>query len=255
MRIDVLTLFPAMFAGPFAESMVARAQQQGKVEIHLVDFRRYGLGRHRSVDDTPYGGGGGMLLRPEPIFAAVDALRRAGGPEPRVILLTPQGRTLTQEIAASLAKNEHLILICGHYEGFDERIRQHLADLEISIGDYVLTGGELPAMVLIDAVVRLIPGVLGAAGGAADDSFAAGLLDYPQYTKPADYRGLRVPEALLSGDHARIAAWRREQAVFRTAERRPDLIDKAGLTDDEREMLAAAGLLPRGAAKGKEDRA
>ncbi len=245
MVIDVLTLFPEMFAGPFAHSMIARAQQKGLVDLHLRDFRRFGLGRHRAVDDAPYGGGGGMLLRPEPLFAAVEELCQEGRPRPYVILLTPQGGTLTQEIARQLATKEHLVLICGHYEGFDERIRTHLADREISIGDFVLTGGELPAMVLVDCVVRLLPGVLGAADGADNDSFAQGLLDYPQYTKPVEFRGLTVPDVLQSGDHARVTAWRRQQALLRTAARRPDLLAKLELTREERTILADHGLLPQ----------
>ncbi len=242
MRIDILTLFPEMFAGPFAASMLARAQQKGIVQIELHDYRRFGLGRHRAVDDTPYGGGGGMLLRPEPIYAAVEAVTPAKGPKPYVILLTPQGESLSHALAGELAQKEHLVLICGHYEGFDERIRTDLAAREVSIGDYVLTGGELPAMVLVDVVVRRLPGVLGAEDGADNDSFAQGILDYPQYTKPAEFRGLCVPEVLLSGDHARIAAWRREEALLRTARRRPELLAKAGLTDKEKAWLAARGL-------------
>lgn len=241
MRVDILTLFPEMFAGPFAASILSRAQQKGLLEIHLRDYRRFGLGRHRAVDDTPYGGGGGMLLRPEPIFAAVEEVTPPGGPRPLVVLLTPQGETLNQAIVAELAQKEHLVLICGHYEGFDERIRTALADREISIGDYVLTGGELPAMVLVDAVARLLPGALGAEDGAADDSFARGLLDYPQYTRPAEFRGLAVPEVLLSGDHGRIAAWRREQALRRTAARRPDLLARAALSEEGRALLAGMG--------------
>lgn len=252
MRIDILTLFPEMFAGPFAASILARAQQNGLVELHLHDYRRHGLGRHRSVDDTPYGGGGGMLLRPEPLFAAVEEITSAGGPKPLVVLLTPQGQTFNQHLARELAKEEHLVLICGRYEGFDERIRTALADREISIGDFVLTGGELPAMVLVDAVVRLLPGALGAEDGAKNDSFASGLLDYPQYTKPAEYRGLKVPEILLSGDHARIAAWRRGEALLRTAQRRPDLLAKADLTPEDWAGLAAHGF-SRPTGVGKED--
>jgi len=237
MRVHILTLFPEMFAGPFATSILSRAQTKGLLEIHLRDYRRFGLGRHRTVDDTPYGGGGGMLLRPEPIFAAVEEVTVPGGPKPLVVLLTPQGETLTQAMAAELAREEHLVLICGHYEGFDERIRTSLADREISIGDYVLTGGELPAMILVDCVVRLLPGALGAEDGAADDSFAQGLLDYPQYTKPADFRGLTVPEVLQSGDHARIAAWRREQALLRTAQRRSDMLAGVALSEEERALV------------------
>lgn len=254
MRIDILTLFPGMFVGPFGTSILARAQQKGLLEIHLHDFRRHGLGKHRAVDDTPYGGGGGMLLRPEPIFAAVEEIAAvAGRPGPYVVLLTPQGETLTQEIAAQLAGKEHLALICGHYEGFDERIRSILVDREISIGDYVLTGGEIPAMVLVDAVARLLPGVLGAEDGAIDDSFAQGLLDYPQYTKPVEFRGQRVPEVLQSGDHARIAAWRREQALLRTAARRPDLLNEVALSPEERTALAAHDLPPGGLTPARKE--
>ncbi|MGE5551869.1 MAG: tRNA (guanosine(37)-N1)-methyltransferase TrmD [Bacteroidota bacterium] len=254
MRIDILTLFPEMFNGPFSSSIVARAQQKGLAEIHLHDFRAHGLGRHRAVDDTPYGGGGGMLLRPEPIFAAVEELCPPGEPKPLVVLLTPQGETLTQETVRQLGEREHLILICGHYEGFDERIRTGLADREVSIGDYVLTGGELPAMVLVDAIVRTLPGVLGAEDGAENDSFARGILDYPQYTRPVEFRGERVPEILQSGDHARIAAWRREQALLRTARRRPDLLAGAGLSSEERMLLRAQGLWPDALmAGGKEE--
>lgn len=237
MRIDILTLFPEMFAGPFAASIVARAQQKGLAEIHLRDYRRFGLGRHRSVDDTPYGGGGGMILRPEPIFAAVEELVPPDGSKPYVVLLTPQGERLTHEIVIDLAAREHLVLICGHYEGFDERIRLALADREISIGDYVLTGGEIPAMVLVDALIRQIPGVLGDSEGAANDSFARGMLDYPQYTKPPEFRGMRVPAILQSGDHARIASWRRQQALLRTAARRPDLLARLALSPEEQAFL------------------
>ena len=241
MRIDIITLFPEMFAGPFAASILARAQRNGLAEIHLHDFRRHGLGRHRMVDDTPYGGGGGMLLRPEPIFAAVDEIQNSAESKPFIILLTPQGEPLKHHHAVTLAEKNHLLVICGHYEGFDERIRTGLADQEISIGDFVLTGGELPAMVLVDAVVRQMPDVLGAEDGAADDSFAQGLLDYPQYTKPAEFRGCGVPDVLLSGNHARISAWRRKQALLRTAARRPDLLQSLDLTAKERAFLKDNG--------------
>lgn len=234
MRIDVVTLFPRMLDGPLSESMLRLAQDRGLVEIRVVNLRDYAEGRHRVTDDYPFGGGGGMILKPEPLFRVVEALRR---PETRLVLLCPQGASFTQATAARLAALPHLVLLCGHYEGVDERVRTHLADEELSIGDYVLTGGELPALVVMDAVVRLVPGVLGDAEASAKDSFAAGRLDYPQYTRPAEYRGLAVPEILLSGDHARIAAWRRREALRRTAGRRPDLLDAAALSVEEREWL------------------
>jgi tRNA (guanine37-N1)-methyltransferase len=235
MRIDVVTLFPRMFAGPLAESMLRVAQDRGAVTIRLIDLRDYTESRHRVADDYPFGGGGGMVLKPEPLFAAVDALR---GPDSRVVLLCPQGPTLTQATAARLARLEHLVLLCGHYEGVDERVREHLVDEELSIGDYVLTGGELPALVVLDAVVRLLPGVLGDPAAPAKDSFAEGRLDYPQYTRPAEFRGLAVPDVLLSGDHQRIARWRRREALRRTLARRPDLLVAAPPTDEERQWLA-----------------
>jgi tRNA (guanine37-N1)-methyltransferase len=234
MRIDVLTLFPGMFAGPLSESMLRVAQDKSLVEIRIVDLRTYTEGRHRVADDYPFGGGGGMVLKPEPLFRAVEALRE---PATRVVLLCPQGATLTQATAARLAREPHLILLCGHYEGVDERVRRHLVEEEISIGDFVLTGGELPALVLVDAVVRLLPGALGDDTATASDSFAGGRLDYPQYTRPAEFRGMAVPEVLLSGDHARIAAWRRREALKRTAERRPDLLSATPLTAEERVWL------------------
>jgi tRNA (guanine37-N1)-methyltransferase len=235
MRIDVVTLFPAMFPGPLAESMLRVARDKGAVEIRVVDLREYTEGRHRVADDYPFGGGGGMILKPEPLFRAVEALR---GPDTRVVLLCPQGPTFRQAVAARLATVPHLVLLCGHYEGVDERVRRHLVDEELSIGDYVLTGGELPALVVMDAVVRLLPGVLGDPDGAAGDSFAGGRLDYPQYTRPAEFRGHGVPEVLLSGDHERIAAWRRREALRRTVERRPDLLAGAPPTDEEKRWLA-----------------
>jgi tRNA (guanine37-N1)-methyltransferase len=233
-RIDVVTLFPAMFAGVLGESMLRVARERGAVDVRVVDLRDYTEGRHRVADDYPFGGGGGMVLKPEPLFAAVDALRRPGS---RVVLLCPQGPRFSQATAARLAHEAHLILLCGHYEGVDERVRSHLADEELSIGDYVLTGGELPAMVVLDAVVRLLPGVLGDPEGAGRESFAAGRLDYPQYTRPAEFRGFRVPEILLSGDHGRIAAWRRREALRRTLARRPDLLATVPLSREEREWL------------------
>jgi tRNA (guanine37-N1)-methyltransferase len=235
MRIDVVTLFPRMFEGPLGESMLRVARDKGLVDIQVVDLRAYTEGRHRVADDYPFGGGGGMVLKPEPLFRAVEALRAPGT---RVVLLCPQGPPLTQATAGRLATVSHLVLLCGHYEGVDERVRTHLVDEELSIGDYVLTGGELPALVVMDAVVRLLPGVLGDPVGPAQDSFAAARLDYPQYTRPADFRGLPVPEVLLSGDHERIARWRRQEALRRTAARRPDLLARVPPTDEERQWLA-----------------
>ncbi|HPC61703.1 MAG TPA: tRNA (guanosine(37)-N1)-methyltransferase TrmD [Verrucomicrobiota bacterium] len=221
MRIDVLTLFPAMFAGPLDESIIKRARQAGILNLAIHNLRDYAHDRHKTVDDRPFGGGPGMLLKPEPIFEAVETLAR---PETRVVLLSPAGRVFNQAIARELARCDDLLLISGHYEGFDERVRQELADDELSIGDFVLTNGALPAMVIIDAVTRLLPGVLGDEASAADESFSQGLLEYPQYTRPAEFRGLKVPEVLLSGNHAAIAKWRAEQARLRTAQRRPDLL-------------------------------
>jgi len=236
MRIDIVTLFPEMFAGPFGESIIKRAVERGLVEIYLHNLRDYGLGRHRQVDDYPYGGGPGMILRVEPLFAAVEEVKaRIGREDIPVILLSPQGRLFNQEVAEELAQQPNLILICGHYEGVDERVREHLVTDELSIGDYILTGGELPAMVVVDAVVRLLPGALGAEEGAREDSYAMGLLEYPQYTRPREFRGWTVPEILLSGNHAEIAKWRLEQALKRTRERRPDLLEK--LSEEERKRL------------------
>jgi tRNA (guanine37-N1)-methyltransferase len=223
-RIDILTLFPAMFAGPFGESIVARAVAAGRVEIRIHNLRDWAHDRHRTVDDAPYGGGPGMVLKPEPLLEAIEALR---GDDGYVILLTPQGEVFRQPAAVELAGRARLLLVCGHYEGVDERVREHAVDRELSIGDYVLSGGEIPAMVIVDAVVRLLPGVLGSPESALDESHAQGLLEYPQYTRPVEYRGWRVPEVLLSGNHAAIAKWRREQALARTAQRRPDLLDQA----------------------------
>ena len=221
MKIDVLTLFPAMFAGPLDESIIKRAREAGRLDLALHNLRDYAHDRHKTVDDRPFGGGPGMLLKPEPIFEAVESLAREGT---RVILLSPAGRPFSQAIARELAGLEHLLMVSGHYEGFDERVREQLADDELSIGDYVLTNGALPVMVIIDAVTRLLPGVLGDDDSARDDSFSQGLLEYPQFTRPAEFRGMKVPEVLLSGNHAEIARWRAEQARLRTKERRPDLL-------------------------------
>lgn len=227
MTFDVVTLFPGMFLGPFENGMLARARRGGQVGIRLHDLRKWGVGRHRQVDDLPYGGGGGMVLKPEPVFDAVDWIRRRHpASRERVILLSPQGGRFGCAPARRIASYDRVILICGRYEGVDERVREGLVDEELSIGDYVLTGGELPAMVVIDAVSRFVPGVLGREEAAERDSFSEGLLDYPQYTRPAEYRDMTVPDVLLSGDHAEIEAWRRQRSVESTREKRPDLLDE-----------------------------
>jgi tRNA (guanine37-N1)-methyltransferase len=219
LEIDVLTLFPAMVAGPLSESIPGRIQERGLATVRVHDLRRFGLGRHRSVDDTPYGGGAGMVMRVEPVVAAIESVER---PESLVILLDPGGEVFTQARAAEMATHEHLVFVCARYEGVDERIRAFV-DLELSIGDYVLTGGELPALVVIDAVLRLLPGAIDELS-TAEESFSAGLLEYPQYTRPPSFRGLDVPEILTSGDHAAVADWRHERALERTRARRPDLL-------------------------------
>jgi tRNA (guanine37-N1)-methyltransferase len=234
MRIDIVTLFPGMVEPGLAESMLGRARARGLVDIRVVDLRDYAEGRHRTTDDYQFGGGGGMVLKPEPLFAAVEALRTPGA---RVVLMDPRGRTFTQQVAAELAREAHVILLAGRYEGVDARVGERLADDAISIGDYVLTGGELPAMVVTDAVTRLLPGVLGAEGAAERESFADGLLEPPQYTRPETYQGARVPAVLLSGDHARIARWRRVQAIWLTWRARPDLLASARLTAEERKIV------------------
>jgi len=221
MKIDVLTLFPAMFAGPLDESIVKRARTAGLLDLKIHNLRDWTHDRHKTVDDRPFGGGPGMLLKPEPLFEAVESLKRE---KTRVILLSPAGRPFRQAIARELAQGDDLLLVTGHYEGFDERVREALADDELSIGDYVLTNGALPAMVVIDAVVRLLPGVLGDDESSHDESFSQGRLEYPQYTRPAEFRGMSVPDVLVSGNHAEIEKWRREQAERRTKERRPDLM-------------------------------
>jgi tRNA (guanine37-N1)-methyltransferase len=220
MKIEVLTTFPEMFTGPLDFSMVKRARETGILDFRVVNLRDYTHDRHKTVDDRPFGGGPGMLLKPEPIFEAVENL---ASKETRVVMLSPSGRVFKQQIARELSKESHLLFLCGAYEGFDERVRT-IAHDELSIGDYVLTNGALPAMVIVDAVTRLLPGVLGHDESAADESFSHGHLEYPQYTRPAEYRGMTVPEILLSGNHAEIKKWREEQAVKRTEERRPDLL-------------------------------
>ena len=233
MKVHIFTLFPGMFPGPLSESIVGRATARGLLDLSVHNFRDFAHDRHNTVDDSPYGGGPGMLIKPEPLFEAVEV---ALGPAPGcpVILLTPQGKLFQQQQAERLAKEPTIALICGHYGGVDERIRQHLATEELSVGDYVLTGGELAAMVVVDAVARLIPGVLGSDEAAALDSHSTGLLQHPHYTRPPDFRGWTVPDVLLSGDHQAVDRWRRQQAIERTRQRRPDLLDTADLTEEER---------------------
>jgi tRNA (guanine37-N1)-methyltransferase len=260
-HFDIFTLFPGMFAGFLADSILKRSQEAGVLSVSLHNIRDYAEGRHRVTDDTPYGGGGGMVMKPEPIFRAVETvLTREPGwtfvptqdaPEPPqitgpvdlpqdvpVVLLSPQGRTFTQTVAEELAQHGRIALLCGRYEGVDERVRVGLATDEISIGDFVISGGELAAAIVVDAVTRLQPGALGSPIGAYEDSFATGVLEYPQYTKPAEFRGARVPDILSSGDHAKVARWRREQALLRTWLRRPDLLNAAPLSDQDRAFLA-----------------
>ena len=221
MRIDVITLFPAMFAGPLDVSIVQRARTMGLLDLHIHNLRDYTHDRHKTVDDRPFGGGPGMVLKPEPVFEAVEAIRKPGA---KVILFAPAGEKFSQSHARSLAKEQELVMICGSYEGVDERVRESLVDLELSVGDYVLTNGGLPAMIVIDAVTRLLPGALGDDESSLDESFSHGTLEYPHYTRPAEFRGMKVPEILMSGHHAEIAKWREEQSRIRTAQRRPDLL-------------------------------
>jgi len=241
MRIDVLTLFPEMFASPLEHSILKRAREAGLLDVQTTDIREFTFDRYRQVDDSPYGGGPGMVMKPEPIFRAVEALASEPPPPDRVILFTPLGRRFKQEVAGELASCERLVLLCGRYEGIDERVHRHLVTDELSIGDYVLTGGELPALVVIDAVARLLPGVLGKDESAASETFAEHLLEYPHYTRPPDFRGWTVPEVLLSGDHGAIARWRREESLRRTLRHRPDLFLQHELTDEDRKLL---GLTP-----------
>jgi tRNA (guanine37-N1)-methyltransferase len=238
MRIDVLTLFPEMFGCYLGESILKRARDAGLLAVHLHNIRDYAAGKHRVTDEPPYGGGSGMVLKPEPIFTAVETLLHQEAVKPPIILLTPQGRLFSQRVAEELAQQERLLFLCGRYEGIDERVRQHLVTDEISIGDYVLTGGELAAMVVIDAVARLLPGVLGAADAAAADSHSTGLLEGPHYTRPADFRGWPVPAVLRSGHTAHIERWRRQQALRRTWQRRPELLLTAVLTAEDKQFLA-----------------
>jgi tRNA (guanine37-N1)-methyltransferase len=236
MRFEVFTLLPEVFSPYLESSVLQRARARELIEVRFHNIRDYARDKHHTTDDTPYGGGGGMVMKPEPVFDAVASVPGLMGGAP-IILLTPQGRVFSQRVADELSRYESIALICGRYEGVDERIREHLATDEISIGDYVLTGGELPALILIDAVSRLIPGVLGDPTGAEDDSHAMGLLEYPHYTRPPEYRDWKVPDVLLSGDHAKIAKWRREQSLLRTFHKRPDLLEKAELSKEDLKFM------------------
>ncbi|XXM74494.1 tRNA (guanosine(37)-N1)-methyltransferase TrmD [Lysinibacillus sphaericus] len=237
MKIDVLSLFPPMFTGIFGESILKKANEKQAVAYNVVNFREFADNKHGQVDDYPYGGGAGMVLKPQPIFDAVENLKGEKDTKPRVILMCPQGERYTQSKAEELAKEEHLIFICGHYEGYDERIREHVVTDEISIGDYVLTGGELGAMVVIDSVVRLLPGVLGNEDSPVQDSFSSGLLEHPHYTRPADFRGMKVPSELISGNHRLIEEWREKESFRRTFERRPDLLENLTLSDKQKQWI------------------
>ena len=242
MQFEVFTLLPEVFPPYLESSMLQKARQRGLIEVRVHNIRAYTHDRHHTTDDTPYGGGGGMVMKPEPVFEAVETVLgfdagQAQPPPIPVILLTPQGRVFSQRVAEELAAHDGIALLCGRYEGVDERIREHLVSDEISIGDYVLTGGELPALMIIDAVSRLIPGVLGDPTGAEDDSHAMGLLEYPHYTRPPEFRGWQVPEVLLSGDHGKIEKWRREQALLRTLTRRPDILEKADLSEEDKKIV------------------
>lgn len=237
MKIDILTLFPEMFSGPLSHSMMSRAIEKGLVEVAFSNFRQYGQGKHQHVDDTPYGGGAGMLLKPEPIFESIEKIKETNpDTDKRIILVDPAGKPFTQQTAEELSHEEHLVFICGHYEGYDERIRT-LATDEISLGDYVLTGGELAAMVMMDATVRLIPGVLGNHSSAEKDSHSDGLLEHPHYTRPQEYRGMKVPDVLMSGNHQLINEWREKESLRRTWERRPDMLESVSLTKKQQEWL------------------
>jgi tRNA (guanine37-N1)-methyltransferase len=242
MQFEVFTLLPEVFPPYLESSMLLRARQRGLIEVRVHNIRDYTHDRHHTTDDTPYGGGGGMVMKPEPVFEAVETVLGTSSVPAQptsvpVILLTPQGRVFTQRVAEELSRHERIALLCGRYEGVDERIREHLVTDEISVGDYVLTGGELPALIIIDAVSRLIPGMLGDPTGAEDDSHSMGLLEYPHYTRPPEFRGWQVPEVLLSGDHGKIEKWRREQALIRTFNKRPDMIEKAGLSEADKKFI------------------
>jgi tRNA (guanine37-N1)-methyltransferase len=236
MKFDILTLFPGMFAGPLSESIIRRAAEEALVQIRLHDIREYAMDRHRTTDDSPYGGGAGMVMKVEPLAACIEKVK-SDRPRARVIMTTPRGKRLDQALVRELAKEDELLIICGRYEGVDERVSELFVDDEISIGDFVMTGGELAAMAIVDAVSRTIPGVLGSAESAESDSFSDGLLEYPQYTRPADFRGHLVPDVLLSGNHREIAHWRRNESLRRTLETRPDLLETAHLNDGDKKFL------------------
>jgi tRNA (guanine37-N1)-methyltransferase len=236
MRFDIITIFPELFRGVFEFGIIRRAVEAGLTKINLHDLRDYTFDRHHQVDDRPFGGGAGMVMKPEPLFRAIEAIKHAGE-DVTVVMLSPQGRLLTQRVAEELAGRKQVVLICGRYEGVDERVIEQLADDELSIGDYVLSGGEIPAMVVVDAVTRLIPGALGCNESAERDSFADGLLDYPHYTRPAEYRGLKAPDVLVSGHHGEIEKWRRRKAMEKTLKRRPDLLERRALNEDERRLV------------------
>lgn len=240
MRFDIFTLFPNMFSSPLSESILGKAVERGLIQIQTIDIRDFALDKHRVVDDTPYGGGQGMVMKVEPVARAIESIKSQASPM-WTVYLTPQGKPFTQEVARRLSTQSHLLLLCGRYEGIDERVRDLFVDEEISIGDYVLTGGELAAMVIIDAVSRFVPGVLGSDRSAEDDSFYNSLLEYPQYTRPFDFRGRCVPDVLLSGNHSAIATWRRKEALRRTWMRRPDLLSKANLSEEDKEFLEEIG--------------
>src|SRR5262245_15447741 len=253
MKFDVVTIFPRMFDAPLAEGVVARGIHAGLVDVAVHDLRDFTTDRHRVVDDVPYGGGPGMVLKPEPLFKAVDHIRETRGNPAAVVLTSPQGRPLTQAAAARLARLQHIVVLCGRYEGVDDRVRQHVATEEVSIGDYVLSGGELAAMVIIDVVSRLVPGVVGDERSVSEDSFSRGMLDHPHYTRPAEYRGWTVPEVLLSGHHADIERWRRREALRRTLERRPEILSEAALDETERKAYEAMQVEDREGADHERD--
>lgn len=236
MRFDILTIFPEIFTSPFEHSILKRAREAGLIDISLVNIRDFAVDKYRMTDDYPYGGGSGMVMKPEPIVRALMHVERETG-KGRAVLLSPSGKRFDQGIAKRLSSEKHLVLICGRYEGVDERVRERFVDEEISIGDYILTGGEFPAMIVVDAVSRLIPGVLGCAESPEDESFSADILEYPQYTRPPEFEGMKVPEVLLSGNHAEIARWRRKEALKKTRLVRPDLLEKASLSDEDRKLI------------------
>ena len=239
MIFDILTIFPNMVAGPIGESIIGKAVERKLIEVRIVNIRDYATDSHRTTDDRPFGGGSGMVMKPEPLAAAIDSVRQAD-PSARVILLSPQGRLFNQEVAFELSGHNHICLVCGRYEGVDERIRDHYVDDEISVGDFVLTGGELPALVILDAVARLVPGVLGSNESISEESFIGGLLEYPHYTRPEIFENHRVPDILLSGNHGAIRRWRRQQSLIRTWQKRPDLLKENELSSEDRQLLAEA---------------